>query len=188
LHSRGDPFTHPPLMAENENGAERTEQPTAKRLQDAHKDGNIPRSRELGTAAVFASAVAALVAMGGMMARGALQWMRVAMSPERALYNTPDELFAYWGHLLLRLMWVIAPLMVVCLVACAIAPAVMGGFKMSSKSLTPDLKRMNPMSGFKRLYGPEALVELAKSLLRLGLVGTAARLPVIPAPTNPAPA
>jgi len=160
-------------MAENENGAERTEQPTAKRLEDAYKDGNIPRSKELGTLAVFAAGVAALSAAGGMMAQGALQWMRTALSPERALYHAPGELFAHWGHLLLRLLWVIAPLMAVCLIACAIAPAVMGGFKLSSKALMPDLKRMNPMSGLKRLYGPQALAELAKSLLRVGLVGTA---------------
>jgi len=161
-------------MAENENGAERTEQPTAKRLEDARKDGNIPRSRELGTAAVFAAGVAVLLAGGGMMARGALTWMRAALSPEPALLNTPQELFGHWGHLLLRLMWVIAPLMLVCLVACALSPLMMGGLKVSGKGLMPDLKRMNPMSGLKRLYGANGLAELFKSLLRLVLVGSAA--------------
>jgi len=163
-------------MAENENGAERTEQPTQKRLDDARKDGNIPRSRELGTAAVFAAGVAVLAAGGGAMAEGALRWMRAALSPEPALYRAHEQLFAHWGHLLLQLLWVIVPLMAVCLLACALAPALMGGFKLSSKALTPDLKRMNPMSGLKRLYGPDALAEFVKSLLRLGLVGTAAGL------------
>jgi len=59
-------------MAENENGAERTEQPTPKRLEDARKDGNLPRSRELGTVAVFAAGVAVLAAGGGAMAHAAL--------------------------------------------------------------------------------------------------------------------
>jgi len=163
-------------MAENENGAERTEQPTAKRLDDARKDGNLPRSRELGAAAVFAGGVVVLVAAGGGMARGALGWMRAALSPERALYDSPALLFGHWGHLLLRLMWVIVPLIAVCLVICALAPALMGGLKVSSKALMPDFKRMNPLSGIKRLYGPEALAELAKSLLRVGFVGSAAGL------------
>jgi len=163
-------------MAENENGAERTEQPTAKRLDDARKDGNIPRSRELGTAAVFAAGVAVLAAGGGAIAQGALTWMRAALSLEPALYQSHEQLFGHWGHLLLQLMWVIAPLLAVCLLACAIAPALMGGFKLSSKAMTPNFKRMNPLSGIKRLYGPEALAELAKSLLRVGLVGTAAGL------------
>jgi len=163
-------------MAENENGAERTEQPTAKRLEDARKDGNLPRSRELGTAAVFAAGVAVLAAGGGAMARAALSWMRAALSPDPGLYQSHQALFGHWGYLLLQFMWVIAPLMAVCLVACALSPALMGGFKLSSKAITPDFKRMNPLSGLKRLYGPQALAELAKSLLRIGLVGAAAGL------------
>jgi len=162
--------------AENENGAERTEQPTQKRLDDARKDGNLPRSRELGTAAVFAAGVAVLAMGGGAMGEGALRWMRAALSPEPGIYQVHEQLFAHCGHLLLQLMWVIVPLMVVCLLACALAPALMGGFKLSSKALTPDFKRMNPLSGLKRLYGPDALAEFVKSLLRLGLVGAAAGL------------
>jgi len=163
-------------MSENENGAERTEQPSAKRLEDARKDGNLPRSRELGTVAVFAAGVAAFMADGGAMAQAALRWMRAALSPERGLYNSPELLFGHWGHLLLQLMRVIAPLMLVCLVACALSPLIMGSLKVSSKALMPDFKRMNPISGLGRLYGPNALAELAKSLLRVALVGTAAGL------------
>jgi len=163
-------------MAEHDSGAERTEQPTAKRLEDARKDGNLPRSRELGTLAVFAAGVAVLAAGGGAMARAALRWMRAALSPEPALYDAPGRLFGYWGELLLQLMLVIAPLMLVCLLACALSPLIMGGLKVSAKALMPDFKRMNPVSGLKRLYGPNALAELAKSLLRVALVGCAAGL------------
>jgi len=163
-------------MAENENGAERTEQPTAKRLGDARKDGNLPRSKELGTAAVFGAGIIALLAMGGMMARGALLWMRAALTPERALYDSPALLFGHWGQLLLQLMWVIVPLILVCLLACALAPLMMGHLRVSAKSLMPNFNRINPMSGLKRIYGPEGLTELIKSLLRVGLIATAAGL------------
>lgn len=43
-------------MSENEQAGEKTEQPTEKRLRDAREQGNIPRSRELATAAVFVPA------------------------------------------------------------------------------------------------------------------------------------
>ena len=48
----------------------------------------------------------------------------------------------------------------------------------SQKALMPDINRMNPMSGFKRLYGPEAIAEFTKSLLRVAFVGVAAGLVV----------
>jgi len=163
-------------MAENESAGERTEQPTPKRLADARKQGNIPRSRELATAAVFAAGVMALVGFGPAMARAALRWMRAALTPDVQLLGAPQDLFAHTGHLLLRLFAVIAPLLVICLIAGLAAPLVMGSLKVSSKALAPDLKRLNPLAGIKRLYGMQALAELVKSLLRVALVGSAAGL------------
>jgi len=163
-------------MAENESAGERTEQPTPKRLADARKEGNIPRSRELATAAVFAAGVVALAGFGPAMAHGALRWMRAALTPDVQLLGAPQDLFAHAGHLLLRLFAVIAPLLVICLIAGLAAPLVMGSLKVSSKALTPDLKRLNPLAGIKRLYGAQALAELVKSLLRVVLVGSAAGL------------
>jgi len=163
-------------MAENESAGERTEQPTPKRLADARKQGNIPRSRELATAAVFAAGVMALLGFGPAMARAALRWMRAALTPDVQLLGAPQDLFAHTGHLLLRLFAVIAPLLVICLIAGLAAPLVMGSLKVSSKALAPDLKRLNPLAGIKRLYGMQALAELVKSLLRVALVGSAAGL------------
>ncbi|MDH5822777.1 flagellar biosynthesis protein FlhB [Luteimonas sp. RD2P54] len=163
-------------MAENENGQEKTEQPSEKRLREAREKGDVPRSRELATAAVFGAAVLALLASGGMMARGALGWMQAALTPDLALRDAPMELFGHTGLLLLRLMLAMAPLMAVALVAGFAAPVLMGGLQFASKSLVPDFKRLDPMAGLKRIYGPEGLAELVKSLLRVLLVGGAAVL------------
>ncbi|NZA27885.1 flagellar biosynthesis protein FlhB [Luteimonas sp. SJ-92] len=163
-------------MAENENGQEKTEQPSEKRLREAREKGDVPRSRELGTAAVFGGAVLALLGGGGMMARGALEWMRAALSPDLGLRDAPTEMFGHAGLLLLRLLLAMAPLMAVAVVACFAAPVLMGGLNFASKSLVPDFKRLNPLAGLKRIYGPEGLAELLKSLLRVLLVGSAAAL------------
>ena len=58
-------------MAENEDGQEKTEQPTGKRLNKAREQGDIPRSRELATAMVFGAGAVALMSLGPMLARGA---------------------------------------------------------------------------------------------------------------------
>ncbi|MEN5391376.1 flagellar biosynthesis protein FlhB [[Pseudomonas] hibiscicola] len=165
-------------MSENESAGEKTEQPTEKRLRDAREQGNLPRSRELGTAAVFGAGVLAVMAMSGSIGRGATAWMKQALSPEQSLRQNPKELFGHFGDLLLQFMLVIAPLVLVCLLASFVAPLVMGGLRWSQKALLPDINRMNPMSGFKRLYGPEAIAEFTKSLLRVTFVGVAAGLVV----------
>ncbi|MEE7565895.1 flagellar biosynthesis protein FlhB, partial [Xanthomonas sp. Kuri4-3] len=55
-------------------------------------------------------------------------------------------------------------------------PVLMGGLRFSGKVLVPDLTKLNPLTGLKRLYGPEGVAELIKSLLRVAFVGTAAGL------------
>ena len=168
-------------MAENENGQEKTEEPSLKRLQDAREKGNVPRSRELATVAVFGAGVASLLAMGGSVTVQAKDWMRGALSPDIALLESPQDMFGYTGDVLLGFLWILAPLMLATLLACFIAPAVMGGFNFATKGLVPDLKKLDPMAGLKRIYGPEGLAELLKSILRVLLVGGAATLFLWPA-------
>ncbi len=168
-------------MAENENGQEKTEEPSQKRLQDAREKGNVPRSRELATVAVFGAGVASLLAMGGSVTVQAKDWMRSALSPDIALLESPQDMFGYTGDLLLGFLWILAPLMLATLLACFIAPAVMGGFNFATKGLVPDLKKLDPVAGLKRIYGPEGLAELLKSILRVLLVGAAAGLFLWPA-------
>ncbi len=163
-------------MAENEDGQEKTEQPSEKRLREAREKGNVPRSRELSTVAVFGAGVVALLAMGGGFAARALDWMRTALTPDLALLESPHLLFGHAAKLMLGFLWILAPLLLVTLAACFIAPAAMGGFNFATKGLVPDFKKLDPLAGLKRIYGPEGFAELLKSLLRVALVGGAATL------------
>lgn len=163
-------------MSENEQAGEPTEQPTEKRLRQAREQGNIPQSRELATAAVFSAGVFALMAMSGSMAAGAVAWMKLALRPDPGLYGHPDALFGHVGELLLGLLKIAVPLVGVCLLAGFVAPALMGSLRFSGAALMPKFNRLNPMSGLARLYGPQSLAELLKSMLRLLFVGGAAVL------------
>ena len=166
-------------MSDNDQSGEKTEQPTPKRLDDARKEGNIPRSRELSTAAVYGACVLAMMAFSGMLARGGLQWMKQALQPDPGLLQQPDELFGHAGQLLLAGMLVIAPLLAIGLLASFVSPVLMGGLQWTNKSLVPKLDRMSPLAGIKRLYGGEAVAEFAKSLLRVLFVGAAGTLVMV---------
>ena len=166
-------------MSDNDQSGEKTEQPTPKRLDDARKEGNIPRSRELSTAAVYGACVLAMMAFSGMLARGGLQWMKQALQPDPGLLQQPDELFGHAGQLLLAGMLVISPLLAIGLLASFVSPVLMGGLQWTNKSLVPKLDRMSPLAGIKRLYGGEAAAEFAKSLLRVLFVGAAGTLVMV---------
>ena len=163
-------------MAEQDESGERTEQPTEKRLRDAREKGNIPRSRELATAAVFGAGVLAVSNMAPALARESMGWMKVALAPDARLLGHPEQLLGHMGALMLKLLVVVAPIAAICVLAGLVGPVLLGGLQFSSKSLMPDFKRLNPMTGLKRQYGPESIAELLKSLLRVALVGGAAIL------------
>jgi len=160
-------------MAENEDGQEKTEQPTPRRREKAAGEGNLPRSRELGTAAVFGIAVVGLMVGGPLFGKAAAGWMRLALSPDPALLDQPGELFGYMGLMLLRLLAVALPLIGLSVLACFVAPALMGGLQFSGKALVPKPERLNPLAGLKRIYSADGLAELAKSLLRVAMLGVA---------------
>jgi flagellar biosynthetic protein FlhB len=159
-------------MSENESAGEKTEQPTEKRLRDAREQGNLPRSRELGTAAVFGAGVLAVMAMSGSIGRGATAWMKHGAQPGTEPAAEPEGTVrplrrpAAAVHAGDRTAGAGLP------AGQLRRPLVMGGLRWSQKALLPDINRMNPMSGLKRLYGPEAIAEFTKSLLRVAFVGS----------------
>ncbi|MGN0857599.1 MAG: flagellar biosynthesis protein FlhB [Stenotrophomonas sp.] len=166
-------------MSDNDQSGEKTEQPTPKRLNDARQDGNIARSRELSTAAVYGACVLAMMAFSGSLTADAVAWMQRALRPDLRLLQHPQELFGHAGSLLLAGMLVISPLLAIGLLASFIGPLLMGGLQWTNKSLMPKLERMSPLAGIKRLYGPDALAEFAKSLLRVLFVGVAGGLMMV---------
>ena len=157
-------------MAESESGQEKTEQPTPKRLNDARDKGDSPRSQELATAAVFLAAVLALGGGGAWMGARSLAWMRNSLESAGQGVGLGEGLVVRAGLVFGELMAYAAPVMLACLVAAFISPAVMGiGF--STQAMAPQLARLSPIAGIKRLWGLQALGEFVKSLLRVVLVG-----------------
>lgn len=155
----------------SEDREDRTEQPSQKRLREARERGDVPRSRELANVAVLGCAVIALKATGGHIGAASRDWLRAALSFDRALIDAPDRLVPHAASLVAGLALPMLPLVLAALAACVIAPMVMGGLRFAGQSLQPDFNRLNPMTGLGRMYGRESLAEVLRSLLRVLLIG-----------------
>lgn len=160
----------------SEDKDDKTELPSEKRLRDARERGDSPRSRELANVAVLGSATLALVLTGPTLGEAAQGWLRGALQFEPAMLGQPERLPVHAARLAGALLLPVLPLLAAALAGCFLAPAVMGGLRFSSKSLQPDINRLNPLTGFTRIYGRESFAELLRSLLRLLLVGGLAAL------------
>ncbi|GFM49463.1 flagellar biosynthesis protein FlhB [Pseudomonas capsici] len=151
-------------MAENENGQDKTEDPTEKKVRDSRAEGQIARSKELTTLVVMLMGAGGLLMFGGGIARMMIELMRnnFTISRETLMDTT------YMGKLLLssgeHAMIVVLPFLIAMLMAALVGPILLGGWLFATKSLAPKFSRMNPASGLKRMFSPHALVELLKSL------------------------
>ncbi|OIN07703.1 flagellar biosynthesis protein FlhB [Oceanisphaera psychrotolerans] len=160
-------------MAESD-GQEKTEQPTEQRLRQAREKGQIPRSKELGTAAVLLSAALGLMMVGDSLGLAMSRVFERNFRVERATLFDPEAMMPALRDSLLGLLWPLLGLFAIVLVAALIGNSLLGGFNFSTQAMMPKLERMSPMKGFKRMFGMQALVELLKSIAKVVLIATLA--------------
>ncbi|MHB1542349.1 MAG: flagellar biosynthesis protein FlhB [Steroidobacteraceae bacterium] len=159
-------------MAENDQ--DRTEQPTGKRLEEARKDGQVPRSADLSSAAVLLIAGAGLRLFGAGVGAALMGLMRSGLSLPAAADFAPQRALASAGEEVVHALLACAPILGLTVVAAFAAPLALGGWNFTVQSLAPDFTRLDPFAGFARVFSPRGAVELAKALAKFLLVaGTA---------------
>lgn len=163
-------------MAENENAQERTERPTAKRLEKARQDGQVPRSAELSAAAVLLVAAGSLHFLGGSIGATLFEIMRSGLSFTSAQALDPGLALSTASAELLRALMICAPVLGLTLIAALVAPLAVGGWNLSFGALAPDFTRLDPIAGFGRFFSARGAVELGKALAKFLVVAAVASL------------
>ena len=159
-------------MAENEDGQEKTEEPTARKREKAREEGKVITSKEMF---VFAT-----LAMGTILI-GLLQNSLSSVSSIWASYlNFPSgtdldsfmlvQLGNAWRHFLTAALIVAIPIGVVVL----LLQAGIGGIQFAPKALGFKPDKINPIAGFKRMFSKQSVVELVKSVLKVAFLASVA--------------
>lgn len=158
-------------MADNDNDQEKTEEATPRRMEKAREEGQVPRSRELSTFLLLMGGVIGLWFMGKTLYSQLGMVMEQAFLFERrqVLESTPMLVNAL--DLGQRTLFAMIPLFLLLVVIALIAPALLGGWLVSAKSMQPKLSKLDPIKGVKRIFSSQALVELAKAIAKSVLVG-----------------
>ena len=157
-------------MAENEDGQEKSEEPTGRRLEKAREKGQVARSRELGTMAVLTGGAAALLVSGPWMGESLYKVMYGCFSLDRQAIFDPHvmalKLLSSAGAVSLSLI----PFLVALFIAGLVGTLAVGGWLFSTEAMTPKLSKLNPLSGLKKLFSLNSLVELVKAVAKAVLV------------------
>lgn len=151
-------------MAESESGADKSEEPTEKRLRESREKGQLARSRELSTVAVTLGGIGGLLASGGGLAQTLMAMMQGTFELSRETLLDEGAMVRLLMGSGLMALEAIMPLLIALLIASIVGPVALGGWLFSAKAMAPKFSRMNPGAGLKRMFSTKALVELLKAL------------------------
>ena len=157
-------------MAE-ESDLEKTEPASPGRLEKAREEGQVARSRELVTFVMLVTAAGGLWTMGEVIGGHLGDTFRHGMQFERASAFDTSHMMVQTGMAAVHALQALMPLLAMMMLAALVAPMMLGGWLISSKSLVPNFSKLNPVKGIGRMFSSESLAELLKTIVKSLLVG-----------------
>ena len=150
---------------------EKSEAATPRKRSDARKKGQVSKSQELSSIVVL---LGIIMFLGGIVthASGLLReyFSHIFLHLDNTQLTTPLAMKAA-GELFVVFMRAIAPLLAVALTLGVLVNVAQTGFLWSPEALTPNLAKLNPLTGIGRLFQPRSLVELVKSFYKIMIIG-----------------
>lgn len=161
-------------MADDEDQSSKTQDPTQHRLDQLRKEGNVPTSREVN----HLFALLGMVLLAGLAAPWAfrrLVELSASILQGAGEVNLEDgpAVGAVMSHIGISFLVAILPLLAALLVLGYLGGWIQHGGVLSTKPLTPNLEKISPLAGFKRMFGLKSLAELIKSMVKMSVIGVA---------------
>jgi flagellar biosynthetic protein FlhB len=156
-------------VAEGADPESKTEEATPRKLEEARKKGDVAKSQDVGQVLALAGAAAVILGGGGWFATSmAEQLLPFIAAPHEML----GVLNAGAGHqILIKALWAMAPFLGAVMLATVVGGAgghlAQSGLIFTTEKLKPQWSMVNPLSGFKRIFGPDGLVQFLKTFLKL---------------------
>jgi flagellar biosynthetic protein FlhB len=161
----------------SKSGGDKTEKATPKKRLEARRKGQVAKSQDLGGAVVLLASLLALSSFGpaswGHMKDAMLRSLTLISTPEVVEHGAISKIL---GSTMLDAALAAAPIALVCMLAGFTTGVLQVGWKPSAEALKPDPKRINPLSGFKNLFGMHFIFESLKTVVKFAVVGAIASI------------
>lgn len=155
-----------------QDGQEKTEQPTGKRLEDSRNKGQVAKSQEINSLAVFGSGLILVYLVKSFLANQLSQLATFVFSSLDTLNLTVDMVSFYSMQAFMFYLKTLAPIFGGLVIISIIAGYSQTGFKITLEAIQPKLNKFDPIKGVKnKFFSSKTLVETAKSILKLVVIG-----------------
>jgi flagellar biosynthetic protein FlhB len=159
-------------MAEDTAQEDKTEEPTARRMEKAREEGQVLRSQDLTVAVVTAGLLASIYALSTFLGPSIKQILTASFQIAPETLSDSPQLIIRFAAMFVESFIVLSPVLGIAVLLAIGGATILDGFVFSVKAIEPKASKINPISGLARIFGIKALVELVKSLLKFLLVGS----------------
>ncbi|XTZ39988.1 flagellar biosynthesis protein FlhB [Salmonella enterica] len=160
----------------SEDNDDKTESPTAHRLEKAREEGQIPRSKELTSLLIMLAGVCILWLGGESFGRRLSLMLSSGLRFDHNIINDPSLILGQIIMMLKNALIALLPLLTGVVIIALVAPVMLGGLVFSTKSLAFQFSKLNPLSGIKRMFSAQVAAELAKALMKTIFMGSVAAI------------
>jgi flagellar biosynthetic protein FlhB len=159
-------------MAENDqDDSQKTEEPTPKRLEDARKKGQVAISREINNWVMICTGTILIGGFASVILSDLAQHLKSYIEHAHAYPGAPGGLSIVLGESFKQVLTILALPFIILMIAAFAAPFIQVGPLFAPETLKPDLSKISPVKGFKRLFSLRALMEFTKGILKIGIIG-----------------
>lgn len=167
-------------MAEDADTTDKTEDPTQKRLDEAHERGDVVKSQEVTTWFIIAGGTLVLASFAGTMGQGLVATMRGLLANSYKISMDGQALPSLFQHLGLELIVSLAVPFLLLMLAALAGNMVQHKLVWSTESLMPKFSKISPMAGLQRMFSKQALANFLKGLAKLIVMGSVLTMMMMP--------
>lgn len=160
-------------MADEQDKENQTEEPSAKRLEQARESGDVIKSQELSAFIMLAVGTLAIAMFGKQAALGLGKVLAMFLEQPDAMSVDQAGLIVIGRGLLSRLAIILGPIFGLLMVAALAGHVAQNRPGFHPDKIMPDFSKISPMKGFQRLFGVEGWINLLKGLIKIAIVGLA---------------
>lgn len=163
-------------FAKDGEGGEKTEPATAKKLKEARDEGQVAKSKELSAAVDLIALFLVLKIFISYIGENLLSMFPVIYNKMPDIINDSAGGMSIFSattvvnNVMLVILKVVAPVFIVGIMCCILINVFQVGWKVTAKPMKPKASKINPLSGFKRIFSKDSLFELVKSIAKIALI------------------
>lgn len=161
-------------MAESEDQSSRTEEPTERRLAKLREEGNVPSSREVNHLFALLGMLVVIGVVAPLTLKQLLEFTgSVIQNAGTVRLDSMGATGAALTHAIYSGLLLLLPVLLVMLVLGYFGGFIQNGNIISTKPIQPNLEKISPLAGLKRMFSLKSVAELLKALLKFALIGAA---------------